>query len=166
MTVGCVKEIKKSEFRVGMTPANAAEYVRHGHRVLVEKGLGEGSGFSDEEYGKAGATLTDAESVWAESDMLIKVKEPLPAEYPRMRRGQILYTYLHLAADRALTDALMRSGAKGVAYETLRDRKGQLPLLKPMSEIAGRLAAIEGAKCLEKPFGGRGVLISGVPGVR
>ena len=166
MTVGCVKEIKKSEFRVGMTPANAAEYVRHGHRVLVEKGLGEGSGFSDEEYGKAGATLTDAESVWAESDMLIKVKEPLEAEYPFMRRGQILYTYLHLAADRELTDALIKSGAKGVAYETLRDRKGQLPLLKPMSEIAGRLAAIEGAKCLEKPFGGRGVLISGVPGVR
>ena len=103
MTVGCVKEIKKSEFRVGMTPANAAEYARHGHRVLVEAGLGEGSGFSDEEYLKAGAALTDAERVWAESDMLIKVKEPLEAEYPRMRRGQILYTYLHLAADRALT---------------------------------------------------------------
>jgi alanine dehydrogenase len=166
MTVGCVKEIKNNEFRVGMTPANAAEYARHGHRVLVEKGLGVGSGFSDELYQKAGANLTDAERVWAESDLLIKVKEPLEAEYPRMRKGQILYTYLHLAADRKLTDALVKSGAKGVAYETLRDKKGQLPLLKPMSEIAGRLAAIEGAKCLENPFGGRGVLISGVPGVR
>jgi alanine dehydrogenase len=166
MTVGCVKEIKNNEFRVGMTPANAAEYVRHGHRVMVETGLGEGSGFSDSEYQKAGAVLADAESVWEKSELLIKVKEPLEAEYPRMRRGQILYTYLHLAADRALTDALLKAGCKGVAYETLRDKKGQLPLLKPMSEIAGRLAAIEGAKCLEKPFGGRGVLISGVPGVR
>ncbi len=166
MTVGCVKEIKNNEFRVGMTPANAAEYVRHGHRVLVEKGLGEGSGFTNAQYEKAGAVLTDAESVWAESELLIKVKEPLEAEYGRMRKGQILYTYLHLAADRALTDALLKAGCKGVAYETLKDKKGQLPLLKPMSEIAGRLAAIEGAKCLEKPFGGRGVLISGVPGVR
>ncbi len=166
MTVGCVKEIKNNEFRVGMTPANAAEYVRHGHRVLVERGLGEGSGFQDAAYEKAGAVLTDAEIVWAESELLIKVKEPLPAEYGRMRKGQVLYTYLHLAADRALTDALLSAGCKGVAYETLRDKKGQLPLLKPMSEIAGRLAAIEGAKCLEKPFGGRGVLISGVPGVR
>ena len=166
MTVGCVKEIKNNEFRVGMTPANAAEYVRHGHRVLVEKGLGEGSGFTNAQYEKAGAVLTDAESVWAESELLIKVKEPLEAEYGRMRKGQILYTYLHLAADRALTDALLKAGCKGVAYETLKDKKGQLPLLKPMSEIAGRLAAIEGAKCLERPFGGRGVLISGVPGVR
>jgi alanine dehydrogenase len=130
------------------------------------KGLGEGSGFQDAEYARAGAVLTDAETVWAESELLIKVKEPLEAEYPRMREGQVLFTYLHLAADRALTDALLKAGSKGVAYETLRDKKGQLPLLKPMSEIAGRLAAIEGAKCLEKPFGGRGVLISGVPGVR
>ncbi len=166
MTVGCVREIKNNEFRVGLTPANAAEYIRHGHRVLAEAGLGEGSGFSDDEYEKAGAVLTSADSVWAESDMVVKVKEPLPAEYPKIRKGQILYTYLHLAADRALTDALLASGCKGVAYETLKDKKGQLPLLKPMSEIAGRLAAIEGAKCLEKPFGGRGVLISGVPGVR
>ena len=166
MVVGCVKEIKNNEFRVGMTPANAAEYVAHGHTVLVEAGLGEGSGFPDAEYALAGARLLDAQTVWAESDLLIKVKEPLEEEYPRMRAGQVLYTYLHLAANRPLTDALLKSGVKGVAYETLRDRKGQLPLLKPMSEIAGRLAAIEGAKCLEKPFGGRGVLISGVPGVR
>jgi len=166
MTIGCVAEIKNNEFRVGMTPANAAEYARHGHRVLAERGLGEGSGFCDAEYEKAGAVLTDADTVWAESDMLVKVKEPLPAEYPKIRRDQILFTYLHLAADRAQTEALLAAGCKGVAYETLRDKKGQLPLLKPMSEIAGRLAAIEGARCLEKPFGGRGVLISGVPGVR
>jgi alanine dehydrogenase len=166
MIVGCVKEIKNNEFRVGMTPANAAEYIRHGHKVYVETGLGEGSGFPDDEYQKAGAILADVETVWGKSELLIKVKEPLEAEYKRMRPGQILFTYLHLAADRELTDALTAAKVKGVAYETLRDKKGQLPLLKPMSEIAGRLAAIEGAKCLEKPYGGRGVLISGVPGVR
>ena len=166
MIVGCVREIKNNEFRVGMTPANAAEYIRHGHKVLVEAGLGAGSGFPDADYEKAGAVLTNVETVWAESELLIKVKEPLEAEYKRMRPGQILYTYLHLAADRELTDALTAAKVKGVAYETLRDKKGQLPLLKPMSEIAGRLAAIEGAKCLEKSCGGRGVLISGVPGVR
>lgn len=166
MIVGCVKEIKNNEFRVGMTPANAAEYIRHGHKVYVETGMGEGSGFPDTEYHKAGAILTDVETVWGKSELLVKVKEPLEAEYKRMRAGQILFTYLHLAADRELTEALTAAKVKGVAYETLRDKKGQLPLLKPMSEIAGRLAAIEGAKCLEKSCGGRGVLISGVPGVR
>jgi len=167
MRVGCVREIKNNESRVGMTPDNAREYVRHGHQVLVERGAGLGSGFSDDEYAQRGAELAaDAAGVWARADMIVKVKEPLESEYPYMREGQILYTYLHLAADRPLTAALLEKGCSGVAYETLTDSRGGLPLLKPMSEIAGRLSVIEGAKCMEKPFGGRGVLISGVPGVR
>ena len=167
MKVGCVKEIKNNESRVGMTPDNAREYCAHGHRVFIEAGAGLGSGFSDEAYAASGAqVLQSAAEVWAVSDMIVKVKEPLEQEYAHMRKDQIIYTYLHLAADRALTEALLARGCKGVAYETLTGQHGGLPLLKPMSEIAGRLSVIEGARCMEKPFGGCGVLISGVPGVR
>ena len=167
MKVGCVKEIKNNEFRVGMTPDNAREYCMHGHQVFIQKGAGLQSGFSDEEYAEGGATILEtAAEVWAVSDMIVKVKEPLEQEYPFMRENQIIYTYLHLAADAKLTDALLKQKCKGVAYETLTDARGALPLLKPMSEIAGRLSVIEGARCMEKPFGGCGVLISGVPGVR
>lgn len=166
MKVGCVKEIKKHEYRVGLTPDNARSYKSHGHTVFVEKGLGEGSAFFDHEYLEAGAIILDtAEEVWKTSDMIIKVKEPLEPEYALMMDGQILFTYLHLAADPALTKVLLERKVKGVAYETLWDKNGSLPLLRPMSEIAGRLSVQEGARCLEKPFGGRGVLLSGVPGV-
>lgn len=167
MRIGCVREIKKHEYRVGMTPGNAAEYRNNGHDVFVQTGLGDGSSFSDAEYKAAGAVVCDgAAEVWSRSDMLIKVKEPLQEEYPLMRKGQIIYTYLHLAADADLTAAMLASGATGVAYETLTDRKGGLPLLTPMSEVAGRLSVLEGAKHLEKPFGGRGVLLAGVPGTQ
>lgn len=166
MKIGCVKEIKKHEYRVGMTPDNVRSYISHNHQVYVEKGLGEGSAFSDEEYINAGAQiLNTAEEVWNIADMLVKVKEPLKEEYGFMRQGQILYTYLHLAADPEQAKALLGSKTKAVAYETLTDSNGGLPLLRPMSEIAGRLSIQEGAKYLEKPFGGRGVLLSGVPGV-
>lgn len=167
MKVGCVKEIKNNESRVGMTPDNAQEYCMHGHQVFIQKGAGLGSGFSDEDYAENGAAMLEtAAEVWATADMIVKVKEPLSQEYPFMRENQIIYTYLHLAADKPLTDALLNQKCKGVAYETLTDARGALPLLKPMSEIAGRLSVIEGARCMEKPFGGCGVLISGVPGVR
>ena len=166
MKIGCVKEVKKHEYRVGLTPDNVYAYCSHGHTVTMEKGAGEGSGFSDEDYAKMGATIaSSAEDVWSASEMIVKVKEPLAQEYPLMREGQILFTYLHLAADRPLTDALLKNGVKAVAYETIRDRQNALPLLKPMSEVAGRLSIQEGAKCLEKPMGGMGVLLSGVPGV-
>lgn len=165
MKIGCVKEIKKYEYRVGMTPDNAREYRAHSHQVFVESGLGEGSSFSDEAYRDAGATiLKNAAEVWNRCEMIIKVKEPLPEEYHLMREDQIIYTYLHLAANRPLTDALLKNRCKAIAYETIRDRKGGLPLLKPMSEVAGRLSVQEGAKYLEIPMGGRGVLLSGVPG--
>jgi len=167
MKVGTVKEVKKHEYRVGMTPHTSKAFIDDGHTVYVQKGAGEGSGFSDAEYKKAGAILIDsAAEVWRTSDILIKVKEPLETEYSMMRKGQILYTYLHLAADKALTEAMLKSGCKGVAYETIQDRPGNLPCLKPMSEIAGRLSVQEGAKYIEKPFGGRGILLSGVPGVK
>ncbi len=167
MRIGCVKEIKTHEYRVGMTPDNVKEYLKYSHEVFIETKAGEGSSFTDEEYERAGATIIDsAEQVWNSCDMIIKVKEPLEQEYPLIRKGQILYTYLHLAADLPLTKALMISGCKAVAYETITDKKGSLPLLKPMSEIAGRLSVQEGAKYLEKPFGGRGVLLGGVPGVK
>lgn len=167
MKIGCVKEIKNNEFRVGITPENVSEYKSHGHEVLIEKSAGVGSGFSDEEYQSSGAVIIElAKDVWGSCDMIIKVKEPIESEYSLMRENQVIYTYLHLAADKALTDAMMKAKCKGVAYETLTDTKGGLPLLKPMSEIAGRLSAIEGAKFLEKPFGGKGMLISGVPGTK
>ena len=167
MKIGCVKEIKNNESRVGLIPDNVREYCAHGHQVFIERNAGINSGFSNEAYeGNGAKVLETAADVWAVSDMIVKVKEPLEQEYDSMRNGQIIYTYLHLAADRTLTEALLARGCKGVAYETLTDKRGGLPLLKPMSEIAGRLGLIEGAKCMEKPFGGCGVLISGVPGVR
>lgn len=165
MKIGCVKEIKNNEFRVGMTPDNAKSYVNAGHEVLVEVGAGLGSGFTDEEYVAAGAKMIDsAKEVWDSVEMMVKVKEPLPEEYPLFHEGLILYTYLHLAADRPQTDALLNAKVKGVAYETLIERNGSIPLLAPMSQIAGRLSIQEGAKYLEKLYGGEGVLLAGVPG--
>lgn len=165
MKIGCVKEIKNNEFRVGMTPDNVKSYRNAGHDVYVEKSAGIGSGFTDDEYAAAGAKMVDtAKEVWDTVDMMIKVKEPLPEEYPLFRKDLILYTYLHLAADKPQTDALLGSKVKGVAYETLIERNGSIPLLAPMSQIAGRLSIQEGAKYLEKTYGGEGVLLAGVPG--
>ncbi|MCD8351899.1 MAG: alanine dehydrogenase [Planctomycetaceae bacterium] len=166
MNVGLVKEIKNHEYRVGLTPNCVKAYVGDGNTVLVEAGAGEGSGFLDAMYRDAGAELIpDAATVWKRSDMIVKVKEPIESEYGYLRQGLILYTYLHLAADRPLTDAILASGTQAVAYETITDSRGLLPCLTPMSEIAGRMSAQEGAKYLERPFGGRGVLLAGVPGV-
>ncbi|MCG8554715.1 MAG: alanine dehydrogenase [Proteobacteria bacterium] len=166
MRIGIPKEIKTHEYRVAATPSCVAAYVKAGHRVLVERGAGQGAGYRDEQYLQAGATLADGPNeVFADSQMMVKVKEPLPPEYPLFRSGQILYTYLHLAADRDATCALLDAGVSAVAYETIQLEDGSLPLLIPMSEIAGRLSVQEGAKYLEKPFGGRGVLLGGVPGV-
>ena len=165
MKVGCVKEIKNNEFRVGMTPDNVKSYTDAGHTVYIERDAGIGSGFTTEEYEKAGAILLDTpKEVWDTCEMMIKVKEPLESEYSYFRKDLILYTYLHLAADRPLTDAMLSSGIRGVAYETLIEKNGSIPLLSPMSQIAGRLSIQEGAQYLEKPFGGSGVLLSGVPG--
>ena len=165
MKVGCVKEIKNNEFRVGLTPDNVKSYVAAGHHVYIEMGAGVGSGFTDEEYVAAGASLLeDPKEIWQLVDMMVKVKEPLPCEYPLFREGLILYTYLHLAADQQQMDALLAGKVKAVAYETLQETDGSLPLLAPMSQIAGRLAVQEGAKYLEKTYGGRGVLLAGVPG--
>ncbi|HCR84743.1 alanine dehydrogenase [Muricomes intestini] len=167
MKVGCVKEIKKYEYRVGLTPENVKEYVNRKNQVYIQKGAGEGAFFTDEMYREAGAVILDtAEEIWAECDMIVKVKEPLEEEYDLIRENQIIYTYLHLAADRPLTDALLKSKAKAVAYETIRDKNGGLPLLKPMSEVAGRLSIQEGARCLERTMGGMGLLLGGVSGVR
>ena len=166
MVIGLVKEIKNNEFRVGLTPDNVKAYVEAGHKVIFESSAGIGSGFSDNEYIAAGATvLSDADSVWDMSEMIIKVKEPIEPEYKFLKADQILYTYLHLAADRPLTDALLNAGTKAIAYETIVGPHGGLPCLIPMSEIAGRMAIQEGAKYFEKTYGGRGVLLSGVPGV-
>ena len=165
MKIGCVKEIKNNEFRVGITPDNVKSYTNAGHVVYIEKGAGEGSCFTDEEYKEAGAVLIDtAKEVWDTCEMMIKVKEPLEEEYKYFHKDLILYTYLHLAADRPLTDAMLKAWVKGVAYETLIERNRSIPLLAPMSQIAGRLSVQEGAKYLEKPFGGKGMLLSGVPG--
>ncbi|PKK95511.1 MAG: alanine dehydrogenase [Tenericutes bacterium HGW-Tenericutes-5] len=167
MNIGCVKEIKKLEFRVGLTPGSVNEYVRHGHKVYIETNAGLNSGFPDEEYVKVGAQiLQTAKEVWEKSDMIVKVKEPLADEYQYFREGLVLYTYLHLAADQALTDALLAKKVKAVAYETIILEDGSLPCLKPMSSVAGRLGVIEGAKHLEKVMGGSGILISGVPGTK
>ena len=165
MVVGTLRELKQQENRVGLTPENVKAYVANGHIVYVEKDAGLGSGFSDEEYQEAGAKIATAKEVWDNSELVVKVKEPLPEEYESMHEGQILYTYLHLAAARSLADALMERKVTAVAYETIQDKSGGLPLLKPMSEIAGRLSIQEGAKCLEKHEGGRGILMGGVPGV-
>ena len=165
MKIGCVKEIKNNEFRVGMTPDNVRAYVLAGHEVYIEKGAGIGSGFADAEYVDAGASMVDsAQDIWSSVDMMIKVKEPLEEEYAYFREGLILYTYLHLAADEKQMDALLNGKVKAVAYETLQETDRSLPLLAPMSQIAGRLSVQEGAKYLEKRFGGEGILLAGVPG--
>jgi alanine dehydrogenase len=165
MRVGVAKEIKSDEYRVALTPAGALELTRRGHSVVVERSAGEGSAFADAEYERVGARIAPVDEVWAESELVLKVKEPLPEEYSRLRDGQVLFTYLHLAASEELTRALMESGAACVAYETVETDDRALPLLAPMSEIAGRLAAQAGATFLEKPLGGRGLLLGGVPGV-
>ena len=165
MKVGVVKEIKADEYRVALTPAGARELVERGHEVLVETGAGHGSAFSDDAYRAVGAQLAAAVDVWAGAELLLKVKEPLASEYPLLREGLVLFTYLHLAADEPLTRALADSGIAAVAYETVETDVRSLPLLAPMSEIAGRLAAQAGATLLEKPQGGRGLLLGGVAGV-
>jgi len=166
MIVGILKEIKTSENRVCMTPAGAEIMVRHGHTVLAEKDAGTGSGFYDNEYEKSGAEIIDtAEGIYSRSDMVMHVKEPLPAEYKLIRKGQIVFTYLHLAADRLLTETLMKTESICIAYETIQKENGSLPLLIPMSEVAGRMAVQQGAKYLEMPQGGSGVLLGGVTGV-
>ena len=167
MLVGIPREIKNNEFRVAITPSGVHELVAHGHEVVVEKSAGAGSSITDEDYTSAGATIIDsADEVWAQADMILKVKEPIEAEYHRMREGQTLFTYLHLAADRPLTEELMKRKVTGIAYETVQLPDRSLPLLAPMSEVAGRLAAQVGAYYLMKTNGGRGVLMGGVPGVQ
>jgi alanine dehydrogenase len=163
--VGVPREIKPGEQRVALTPAGVRALVEGGHRVVVERGAGVGSSMRDEEYTHEGAVTAAADEVWRQAELILKVKEPLPEEYPRLREGQILFTYLHLAASEELTRELMDSGAACVAYETVETDDRALPLLAPMSEIAGRLAAQAGATFLEKPLGGRGLLLGGVPGV-
>lgn len=165
MLVGVPKEIKVLEARVALTPEGASEFIRAGHKVVFEKGAGLGSAITDDQYIAAGATIeADVEKIWRDADMILKVKEPIEAEYPRLRAGQILFTYLHLAASKPCTDALIASGTTAIAYETV-ELNGTLPLLAPMSEVAGRLATQVGATALQKPNGGRGVLLGGVPGV-
>ena len=166
MIVGILKEIKTKENRVAMTPAGVEQMIEHGHMVGVETTAGEGSGFSDRQYEKAGAKIVGtAQEIYAQSDMVMKVKEPLPMEYPLIRSGQILFTYFHFAACEELTKAVMESGCIAVAYETVEKANGTLPLLTPMSEVAGRMAIHEGSKYLEKTYGGKGILLGGVPGV-
>lgn len=167
MKIGIPKEIKNNENRVGATPAGVKELVTHGHEVFVQHTAGEGSGFADAAYVEAGATiLPTIEDVYAAAEMIIKVKEPIAPEYPLIRKDQVVFTYFHFACDLELTEAMMKSGAVCIAYETVRDRQGTLPLLIPMSEVAGRMSIQEGARFLEKPQGGRGVLLGGVPGVK
>lgn len=166
MLIGVPKEIKNHEYRVAITPAGVKEFINHGHKVVIEKGAGLGSAISDDAYRVAGAEILDtAQEVWARAEMILKVKEPIAPEYPLMREGQVLFTYLHLAASRDCTDALIKSGITAIAYETV-DVNGYLPLLAPMSEVAGRMSVQVGATALQKSNGGRGVLLGGVPGVR
>jgi alanine dehydrogenase len=166
MLIGVPKEIKTNENRVALVPAGAESLIANGHEVIVETGAGEGSGFTDADYTDVGARIgPDADAVWAAADMIMKVKEPIEAEWPRMRRGQTIFTYFHFAANERLTRAHIDSGATCIAYETVELATGELPLLTPMSEVAGRMAVQEGAKYLEKLYGGRGVLLGGVPGV-
>lgn len=167
MKIGIPKEIKNNESRVGMTPAGVAELVKHGHEVYVQHTAGENSGFTDEAYIKAGAKiLPTIEETYGTADMIVKVKEPIEPEYPLIRRGQLVFTYFHFACDRALTDAMIKSGSVCLAYETVQPADGSLPLLIPMSEVAGRMATINGAYYLQKTKGGKGKLICGVPGVK
>jgi alanine dehydrogenase len=164
--VGVPNEIKTHESRVALTPVGVEELIRAGQRVLIQSGAGQGSGISDDHYRQHGAEIVPtAEDVWRKADLIVKVKEPLPVEWPFMRAGQVVFTYFHFAADENLTRAVMASGITAVAYETIRDSKGNLPLLTPMSEVAGRMSIQEGAKYLERPFDGRGILLGGVPGV-
>ncbi|HTU27006.1 MAG TPA: alanine dehydrogenase [Pirellulales bacterium] len=166
MIVGVPKEIKRDEYRVALLPVGAQELVRAGHEVLLEEGAGLGSGLADAVYEQAGAKIVSSHAeVFALADMIVKVKEPLEAEWPLLRPGQIVFTYFHFAADRRLTEAVLNSGITAAAYETLRDERGALPLLTPMSEVAGRMSIQEGAKYLERPQMGRGILLGGVPGV-
>jgi alanine dehydrogenase len=166
LIVGLPKEIKDNEYRVGLTPAGVRALKDAGHQIIVERDAGGGSGFENSLYERAGATIIDsADEVWASAEMIVKVKEPIAPEYPRMREGQLLFTYLHLAPDRELTRQLLDRKVTGIAYETITDRHGQLPLLTPMSEVAGRMAIQVGAHYLEKMSGGRGILLGGVPGV-
>jgi alanine dehydrogenase len=166
MLVGVPREIKVLEYRVGLSPASVRELTRAGHNVVVETGAGDGIGFSNEDYMAAGATIAGmADEIFARADMIVKVKEPQPQEWKMLREGQILFTYLHLAADREQAEGLMESGAVCIAYETVTDDRGALPLLTPMSEVAGRMSVQVGAHCLQKASGGRGVLLGGVPGV-
>jgi alanine dehydrogenase len=166
MIVGVPKEIKTDEYRVGMIPVGVEELTREGHRVLIQSGAGQGSGISDEQYEANGAEITtEVAQIWKRAHLIVKVKEPLPQEWPLMQSGQIVFTYFHFAADEELTRAVMKSEIIAIAYETIKDSKGNLPLLTPMSEVAGRMSIQEGAKFLERPFEGRGILLGGVPGV-
>jgi alanine dehydrogenase len=166
MKIGLPKEIKDNEYRVGLTPAGVQALSDAGHQLFVQKTAGEGSGFADEQYVNAGATMLEtADEVWQTGDMIVKVKEPVAPEYPRMRENQLLFTYLHLAPEFELTKQLLERKVTGVAYETITDKRGRLPLLTPMSEVAGRMAVQVGATYLEKMNGGRGILLGGVPGV-
>jgi alanine dehydrogenase len=166
MRIGVAKEIKTDEYRVALTPAGARELVQRGHEVLVETGAGEGSAMADADYERAGATIVSVDDAWGKAELVLKVKEPIEPEYARLRDDLILFTYLHIAADEPLTRALVDSGIRAVAYETVETDDRRLPLLAPMSEIAGRLASQAGAYFLEKPLGGRGLLLGGVPGVQ
>jgi alanine dehydrogenase len=166
MKIGLPKEIKDNEYRVGLTPAGVNALVNAKHTVFVQKTAGDGSGFSDEQYVKAGAQMLEtADEIWAEGDMIVKVKEPVAPEYPRMRENQLLFTYLHLAPEFELTKQMLERKVTGVAYETITDKQGRLPLLTPMSEVAGRMSIQVGATYLEKMNGGKGILLGGVPGV-
>jgi alanine dehydrogenase len=166
MIVGVPTEVKTDEYRVAMTPVGVEELTRLGNKVLIEAGAGQGSGISDEQYADCGAEIVDSGAkIWQRSDMVVKVKEPLPDEWPMMQKGQIVFTYFHFAACEDLTRAVMKCGGTAIAYETIKDTRGQLPLLTPMSEVAGRMSIQEGAKFLERPFQGRGILLAGVPGV-
>lgn len=167
MIVGVPKEIKNHEYRIGLTPAGARELISHGHKVLVQRDGGKAIGLTNELYERAGAEIVDtAEEIFKRAEMIIKVKEPQPVEYAMLREGQLLYTYLHLAPDPAQTEGLIKSGCTAIAYETVTDRKGGLPLLAPMSEVAGRMSIQAGAHALERAQGGSGVLLGGVPGVK
>jgi alanine dehydrogenase len=165
MRIGVPTEIKTNENRIALVPAGAEALITAGHQVMIERGAGKGSGFSDDEYTSVGATLHDVEEVWAHADMIMKVKEPIAPEYPRIRENQVLFTYFHFAADERLTRALIDSGSVAIAYETVQLPSGELPLLTPMSEVAGRMSIQAGAKYLEHFYGGRGMLLGGVPGV-
>lgn len=167
MIVGVPKEIKTDEYRVAMIPVGVEELTRAGHKVLIQAGAGQGSGLADDQYAQCGAEIvSDPAEIWKRADLIVKVKEPLVSEWPHLRPGQTVFTYFHFAADEKLTAAVLKSGITAIAYETIKDARGTLPLLTPMSEVAGRMSIQEGAKFLERPFEGRGILLGGVPGVQ